>query len=163
MLLYAICHFMIKGHYAVKSILMKGTVMKRLVIVTIGAMLILPAAASAADMMREGQWEITSQTEMPGMPMKIPASTMTHCYSKEDVKDQKKVIARDDKCKVTDYKVSGNKVTWAMKCTGEAAGTYTGETVFGKDSYNSIMKMNAQGHKMTVKVKAKRLGDCPKK
>lgn len=137
--------------------------MKRTAIFVLGALLLLSPSVFAADSIREGYWEITSQTEMPGMPMKIPANTIKHCYSKEDVKDQKKVIAREKNCTLTDYRVVGNKVTWAMKCTGQNAGTFTGETVFSADAYNSIMKMKSQGHNMTVKVKGKRVGECPKK
>jgi hypothetical protein len=123
--------------------------------------LALPAAALAADGMREGLWEITSSMEMPGMPVKMKPTVMKRCYSKADVADRKKVIAsRDKNCTVTDMKHSGNKVNWTMKCTGQNAGTMTGETVFSDDSYASVMKMNTQGHKMTMKVKGKRLGNC---
>jgi hypothetical protein len=137
--------------------------MKRTAIVVAGILLLSAGYVSAADPIREGYWEVTSQTEMPGMPMKLPASTIKHCYTKEDVKDHKSVINRDKNCTLTDYKVSGNKVTWTMKCTGESAGTFSGETVFSADAYHSTMKMNAQGHTMTVKVKGKRIGECPKK
>lgn len=137
--------------------------MKRISVFVLGAIALLSTGAFAADSIREGYWEVTSQTEMPGMPMKIPASTIKHCYTKEDVKDQKKVIAREKNCTLTDYKVAGNKVTWAMKCTGQNAGTFNGETIFSQDSYASVMKMKSQGHNMTVKVKGKRVGECPKK
>ena len=137
--------------------------MKRGICAVVGVMLLLPTVVCAADSIRDGYWEVTSQSEMPGMPMKIPASTVKHCYTKEDVKDQKKVIAREKNCTLTDYKVVGNKVTWAMKCTGENAGTFNGETIFSADAYTSVMKMKTQGHNMTVKVKGKRIGDCPKK
>jgi len=137
--------------------------MKRIVCAVLGAVLLVSTGAFAADSIREGYWEVTSQTEMPGMPMKIPASTIKHCYTKEDVKDQKKVIAREKNCTLTDYRVAGNKVIWAMKCTGQNAGTFNGETIFSQDSYASTMKMKSQGHNMTVKVKGKRIGECPKK
>jgi hypothetical protein len=137
--------------------------MKSTAVFVLGAVVLVSTAAVAADSIREGYWEITSQTEMPGMPMKIPANTIKHCYSKEDVKDQKKVIARDKNCTMTDYKVVGNKVTWAMKCTGQSAGTFNGETIFSSDAYSSTMKMKSQGQNMTVKVKGKRIGECPKK
>jgi hypothetical protein len=58
-------------------------------------------------------------------------------------------------------KTSGNKVTWKMKCTGQSAGTMSGEMVMGKDSYESVMKIQSKETNMTTKVKAKRLGSCP--
>jgi hypothetical protein len=129
-------------------------------IVTLLCILLVPAISNAANSIREGLWELSSQVEMPGMPMKIPPTVIKHCYTKEQVKDQKTVINRDKNCTVTDLKTSGNKVSWAMKCTGKNAATMSGETVFGSDSYASVMHMKTEGHNMTTKVKGKRLGDC---
>lgn len=124
----------------------------------------LPSAIPAADGIREGLWEITSKMEMPGMPMAMPSTTVRHCYTKEDVKDQKKVINRDKNCTVTDLKSSGNKVSWKMTCTGKNAGKFSGETVFTGDSYDSVMNMQSdagKGRSMTMKAKGKRVGNCP--
>ncbi|RQW87946.1 MAG: DUF3617 family protein [Geobacter sp.] len=130
------------------------------VLVAVLVVLLVPAVSFAAKTMQEGLWEITTQMEMPGMPMKMPPTVMKHCYTKSDVSDQKKIISRDKNCTVTDLKTSANKVSWKMKCTGENAATMTGETVFNSDSYTSVMKMNSHGQKMTMKVKGKRLGNC---
>jgi hypothetical protein len=123
--------------------------------------LVLPATIFAADTMREGYWELITTMEMPGMPMKMEPTRMKHCYTKEDVKDQKKTISTDKNCTVTDLKQSGNKVTWKMKCTGQNAGVFSGETVYKGDAYDSNMKMETQGQTMKMHVKAKRLGNCP--
>jgi hypothetical protein len=123
--------------------------------------LVLPAAGFAADSMREGYWEMTTTMDMPGMPMQMPPTKTKHCYSKEDVKDQKKAITTDKNCTVTEFKQSGNKLSWKMKCTGQSAGDFSGETVFKSDSYDSTMKVQTQGQIMNMKVKAKRLGVCP--
>lgn len=135
--------------------------MKSRTVVTLLCILTVPIAASAAQPMRDGLWEIRSQVEMPGMPMKVPPTVVKHCYSKDEVRDQKRVIARDKNCTVTDLKTSGNRVSWAMKCTGEQAATMTGETQFAGDSYTSVMQMKSAGHAMTTNVKARRVGSCP--
>ena len=124
------------------------------------AVLLMPVVSLAAEAMRDGLWQMTTEMEMPGMPMKMPPTVMKHCYTKSDVADQKKIISSDKNCAVTDLKTSGNKVSWKMKCTGENAATMTGETVFGSDSYTSVMKMKSQGQDMTMKIKGKRLGNC---
>jgi len=123
--------------------------------------LALPVTGFAADTMRDGYWELTTTMDMPGMPVKMAPTKVKHCYTKEDVKDQKKTITTDKNCTVTDLKQSGNKVSWKMKCTGENAGVFSGETVFRGDAYDSTMKMQTQGQTMNMKVKAKRLGNCP--
>jgi hypothetical protein len=134
--------------------------MKKIVFVILFA-LVLPVTCFAADGMRDGYWELISTMEMPGMPMKMAPTKVKHCFSKEDVKDQKKTITTDKNCTVTDLKQSGNKVAWKMKCTGKNAGTFSGETVYKGDAYDSTMKMQSQGQTMNMKINAKRLGACP--
>ncbi|OGT99509.1 MAG: hypothetical protein A2X80_14090 [Geobacteraceae bacterium GWB2_52_12] len=134
--------------------------MKKIVIAVL-SILSFAASSFAADTMRDGYWELITTMEMPGMPMKMPPTKLKHCYSKDDVKDQKKTITTDKDCTVTDLKQSGNKVTWKMKCTGKNAGTFSGETVYRGDAYDSTMKMQTQGQTMNMKINAKRLGNCP--
>ena len=125
---------------------------------------VLPATVLAAGGIREGMWDITTRMEMPGMPMAMPPTTIRHCYTKEDVKDRKRMISRDKDCTVTDFRGTGNKVSWKMKCTGKHAGMFSGETVFSGDSYDSVMHMQSEagrGGSMTMKVKGKRVGNCP--
>jgi hypothetical protein len=134
--------------------------MKKAVITFLVA-LALPAVGFAAETMRDGYWELTTTMEIPGTPMKIPPSLTKHCYTKEDVKDQKKTIATNKDCTVTELNDSGNKVTWKMICTGQSAGESSGVTIFKGDSYETTMKMQTQGQVMEMNIKAKRLGDCP--
>jgi hypothetical protein len=137
--------------------------MKMKQLLTALVLVVLPMTVLAAEGIREGQWEITSTMEVPGMPMAMPPTTVKHCYTKEDVKDQKKMISREKDCTVTDFKHSGNKVTWKMKCTGKHAGVFSGETVFSGDSYESLMHMQSDAGdsgSMSIKVKGKRIGNC---
>lgn len=124
--------------------------------------LTIPALSSAAEVMRDGQWELTSTMEMPGMPMEMPPTKIKHCFTKEDVSDPKKTINTDKNCKVTEFKLTSSKATWKMKCTGEQSGTFSGETTYKKDSYTSNMKMESEGMTIKMQVKGKRIGDCPK-
>ena len=116
---------------------------------------------------REGQWEITVQMEMPGMPMKLPATKVTQCLTKEDLADPGKSAPKGPKdmnsdCQTSDYKVDGNKVTWTMECKGKDAMTGSGEIVFAADSYDGWMKMKTAGTEMTMTYTGQRLGDCTK-
>ncbi len=131
------------------------------IVITILLALVLPASGFAADTMRDGYWELVSTMDIPGMPVPMAPTTIKHCYTKEDVKDQKKTITTDKNCTVTDYKQTGNKATWKMKCTGRNAGEFSGETVYKGDAYDSTMKMQTPGRTMNMKVKARRLGNCP--
>ena len=126
--------------------------------------LFAPAVAFAAGAtMKEGLWEITSTMEMPGMPFQPPPSTYSHCYTREDLKDDAQVVPRQQgDCRVTDMKRAGARVTWKVVCTGDNKGTGTGEILFKGDSaYEGSMKFVMQEMSMTSHYTARRVGACP--
>ena len=126
----------------------------------------LSVSALAQSPRRDGRWEVKTEMEMPGMPMKMPAMTTTQCITKEQVEDPQRSVPQGrgtpNNCKVFDYKVSGNKVSWSMKCEGPEAMSGTGEITYGDNTYDGVMKMERQGQTMTMKYTGKRLGDCLK-
>jgi hypothetical protein len=126
----------------------------------------LSVAALAQSARRDGRWEVKTEMEMPGMPMKMPAMTTTQCITKEQAEDPQRSVPQGrgapNNCKVFDYKVTGNKVTWSMKCEGPEAMSGTGEITYGDNTYDGVMKMERQGQTMMMKYTGKRLGDCLK-
>ena len=158
----------------------------RVVVLGVAAVLVLAGAAGAADGIREGKWEFTSEMQMEGMPqmpalppgVKLPPgmsvsargntmrSTIVKCITKDDLvpaSDQK----TDNKCKTTKMERKGNTVAWStvctdkdMKMTGDGVATYTGAVM------DSTMTMTTQGQeqsmKQVVKTKGKYLGVCSK-
>jgi Protein of unknown function (DUF3617) len=136
----------------------------KLVWITVAVGLSVSALAQAPR--RDGRWEVKTEMEMPGMPMKMPAMTTTQCITKEQAEDPQRSVPQGrgapNNCKVSDYKVTGNKVTWSMKCEGPEAMSGTGEITYGENTYDGVMKMEREGQTMTMKYAGKRLGDCPK-
>jgi hypothetical protein len=127
---------------------------------------------------RDGNWEVTMEMDMPGMPqgMSMPPIKTTQCITPQEANDPSKAVpqrpagrggaANPNDCKVSDYKVEGNKVSWSMKCEGAQPMSGTGEFVYGADSYTGTMKMDmargGQPMAVTMKYTGKRLGDCTK-
>ncbi|MCX5865307.1 MAG: DUF3617 family protein [Deltaproteobacteria bacterium] len=158
----------------------------RVVVLGVAAVLVLAASVGAADAIREGKWEFTTEMQMEGMPqmpalppgVKLPPgmsvstrgntmrSTVVKCITKDDLvpgSDQK----TDNKCKTTKMERRGNTINWStvctegeMKMTGDGVATYTGEVM------DSTMTMTTQGQgqstKQVVKTKGKYLGVCGK-
>lgn len=121
----------------------------------------------------DGRWEVKSEMNMPGMSMKMPATTSTQCITKEEAADPQKQVppqgrggAANDSCKVSDYKIVGNKVTFNVKCDGPQPSTMAVAMVYGVDKYDGTMKMDmargGQPTSMTMNYTGKRLGDCTK-
>ena len=129
--------------------------------------LALSSPAFAQGPARDGRWEIVTEMDMPGMPMKMPAMKSTQCITKEQAADPSASVPqnpndKNNSCKVSDHKVAGNKVTWTMKCGAPNPMSGTGEITYAADSYDGWMKVTTAQGEMTMKYKAKRLGDCVK-
>jgi len=137
-------------------------------VVVIGGLLTAGVFLSAQGPRRDGRWEVKTEMDMPGMPVKMPAMTTTQCVTREDAENPLKAAPRgrggdQDKCSVSDYKVDGGRVTWSMKCEGKEPMTGTGDLLYTTDAYTGTMKMDRGGGQvMTMKYSGKRLGDCVK-
>lgn len=148
---------------------------RRIITFVFCALIVAPLLSQGQ--MKPGRWEVTTQMDMPGMPVKMPAMTQTRCVTPEQAKNPGDTVdpggrgRGNNNCKTSDYKVDGNKVTWKMACTGAEAMTGDGEMVFNGDSYAGKMTMTmpaqgagrgALGGPMTLLMSGKRIGECDK-
>src|SRR3990172_3705556 len=103
--------------------------------------MVLLAAMSPTSALAAGSdelWEMTTKMDMPGMPM--PAMTQTVCLRKgESYKPGK--VPHQKNCEMTDLKVSGNKTTWKMHCTGRDAMEARGGVKRGAERMHGTIKM----------------------
>lgn len=139
----------------------------RLVFGVLGACVLAVSSLVAQSPQREGRWEVTVQMEMANMPMKMPPMKHVQCITKKEIDDGSAVPrggpnpnSKNDSCKVSDYKVDGNKVTWKMACAPPQSMTGDGEMTFTGDSYDGIIRMTSERGPMMMKLSGKRLGDC---
>ena len=103
-------------------------------------------------------WEVSSQMNMPGMPAGMGAQKHQVCTEKGDAK--KAMSSRgSEKCKLTDFKQSGNKVTITMACPD---GTATIENTYNAahTEYNGTVKMTSKRGDMTMTMAGRKVGSC---
>jgi len=131
---------------------MKG---KSLLIVLVGVLFLHVGIASAGGDMN-GEWQINTTIQMPGMS--IPGGSFTHCMDGSGIPHQE---SPDQECKTLSRKVSGNTVTWHMTCTGpdgdvdmKGSSTYDGNSMIG-----SITMITGDGS-MTMQMQGRKLGAC---
>ncbi|HLX06864.1 MAG TPA: DUF3617 family protein [Thermoanaerobaculia bacterium] len=124
-------------------------------------------AAADHPNLKPGSWEITTAMEMEGMPPR-PGFTNTICIKPDQIKDSHAFAEtqqgqRGGKCKVSDLKFEGDKLSYSFACEH---GSGTTELAFGGTTYEGTIKITASGRgnsaPMTIiqHVKAKRTGDC---
>lgn len=123
-------------------------------------------SAQAAEMnLVDGKWETTMEVSMEGMPTKMPPMKTTQCITKKNAVpgDSEK---QHNNCKVIEQKISGNTVSWKVKCDNQGMTTLSdGEVTYNGTTYkgNMTTKMTGKdGKSQTTKVKmaGKRIGDC---
>ena len=117
--------------------------------------------AGSGPNMQEGEWEITTKVEMPGMPMNMPPVTHRQCLTKNDLFPQNSQPGNE--CKISNVKVSGDTVTWVMQCKGQGGETKgTGEITYSGTSFKGVIKMTVvqADMQMTSKINGLRMGNC---
>jgi len=131
-------------------------------IVIAGGVLAMAATPAAQAQGTDDLYEVTVKMEMAGMPMQMPAMTQRSCVKKGG--SDAESVPHQDNCKVTDAKRTGNKVTFAMVCTGRDAMTGKGEITYAGDAYNGTIrlrgKMEGQDMEMTQAIAGRRVGAC---
>ncbi|MBP2686299.1 MAG: lipoprotein [Deltaproteobacteria bacterium] len=141
---------------------MKNVARKTGILFALILLFVAGTAYSAGVDMKEGDWEISSETSMTmeGMSMPSMANKSTYCLTREDPVPKSE---QDKDCRIVKQKVVGNTVSWRMECK---KGEGEGEISYHGTTYNGFLKMKMveDGHAMNMNVKlaGKYLGPCPK-
>jgi hypothetical protein len=120
--------------------------------------------AQGASPMREGMWEVTTKLGIPGMEGAAPIKSQ-QCITAENIKDPVSTMPKMDSndCKLTNFKLSGDKATYTLTCTQPTEVTGNGEIKYsGSDSYTGTLTLNGGGMAIPLNYDAKRIGDCAK-
>jgi hypothetical protein len=142
--------------------------MLRNVFIALAIVVTLLLAAGASAEMKEGLWTITTQAEMKGMPMQMPATTMKQCITKKDMAPKPEKSEKGQECKIKDQKVTGDTVTYTTECkTAESTMTSNSKITYKGDSFdgttNTTIKTKGQPEmQMSSKMTGKYTGPCPK-
>lgn len=124
---------------------------------------LLLAFSANAQQIRNGKWEVTTRTIMPGVLTQLPAHKDIICV--DDSNKGKPPIAVHESCEFHDYKIIKNNASWQMKCKGELKMTGAGRIIFNGDRYtgSAIVKMKMhQSEPMEIDhiYSGKWIGDC---
>jgi len=147
--------------------------MKTTLLLALLALLALAAMPALAgdNPMKPGMWEITTQTEMPGMPYKMPPMTFKHCITpamlaRNNGLDEQK-SPPGTHCERSKMNISGNQAEWSLSCTGKT--NMSGHGTVTWDSANSYhgethLTMDMGGHtsNVTQTMQGRRIGECSK-
>lgn len=134
--------------------------MKKLLgVVIITSILVSLSWAGSKPDFKEGQWEVIVETEIPGMPMKMPPTTVSQCITQETMVPQNQQPGQQ--CELKDVKSSGNTVSWTSICdTPDGKVTGKGRVTYEKEKMNGSMDMQTQGMEMKLVFKGRYTGPC---
>jgi hypothetical protein len=142
--------------------------------------LLVPAASDAQFTIRPGEYEYEMEMDFgktggaeAGKAVLDAAGFQKNkrreCITPEDVKEKDfmKLMAaemEDANCKISDNKTAGNKLTFTTTCVEDGMRiTSTSEMTFGTDAFAGVTKGKDQdGRVFSMKVSAKRIGECGK-
>jgi hypothetical protein len=111
---------------------------------------------------RPGKYEVTLETEMPGLG-KAPPQKRQECVTPDRLKDwatftgQPEAQLNKQGCKVSDRKENGHTVTFTLTCDKSV---FFYEMTQGVDAYSGVAKGKMSGQDITMKMNGKRVGEC---
>jgi len=114
---------------------------------------------------KEGLWEIKSQSSITGMPMQMPAMTSEQCFTKQSMNPQN--ILQQNNCTMNNMEIQSNRVDWNMTCQQDGMTMQgSGNIQYQKTSFSGIFAMimsgSAQGAmNMQTKITGRYIGNCP--
>jgi len=135
-------------------------------VLTILVVIFTTTACTASPIVEDGEWEMTTQMEIPGVPKQagdqtygLPPMIHHQCLSNDMMVPTQERRNRD--CENMKQDISGNTVTWSMRCTSNGViSEMNGESVYKGNTMKGIMHMTTQGIQMTSHVTGKRIGPC---
>lgn len=134
----------------------------RFLIVPALALGLLATGAALAQAGSGNLYRVTTKMEVDGMPIQMPSRSIEVCGPKNQASE--KMVPADENCTVTDFRVVGNKSSYAMTCRGETPMTATGEfEQLGPDAYRGKMRMQTQGEDamtMNMSFEGKKIREC---
>lgn len=121
---------------------------------TIGVLVLAPVRADAPGVL----WQTSSQMVMEGLPFSPPPTSLKVCTPAVWTRPPP---GGDPTCVNTNFQRTGNKVTWAMQCSGDMPMTGTGEITFDTPgSYKGAITATAEGMTILIKLSGTKLGTC---
>ena len=123
-------------------------------------------AAFAAEMpdIQEGLWEISSEANIPGMPMQMPAMTMEQCFTKESMKPEN--ILQQNNCQMNNMDISNNRASWSMTCEQDGITMQgSGNIQYQKTQFSGTFDLTMSGApegamNMQTKLSGRYIGQC---
>ena len=124
------------------------------------AALVAAFAGGSAAAQEQGElWDTTSQAVVEGSNIEMPAITGKHC-AKKDWAEAPPAGDPSQHCQNTDFKRSGNKVTWNVVCENPPMSGSGALTFDSADSYSGFLDFNTGDRKMRIKMTGKKVGAC---
>lgn len=128
------------------------------------------ASFGAGVNMKEGKWETTVQMKMEGLPFPMPPITFktSQCLTQKDLVPN--TAGKNQSCKMTDQKISGDTITYKVTCaekdgstsTGEGKITYSGSSFQGTVKTTVTDKAGNTTSSSSMTLNGRRVGDCDK-
>ncbi|MCX5810093.1 MAG: DUF3617 family protein [Proteobacteria bacterium] len=141
--------------------------MVRKLIIT--AMLVLAWVSAGSAEIKEGLWEITTTSEMKGVPVQLPPSTLQQCITKKDLVPKSDLQGAGQDCRIKDEKVGSNTVSYVVECKDKDGNIIE---ISGKTNYRgnvfdgaatTTVKTKDQGTmQMTSTTLGRYIGPCAK-
>ncbi len=138
--------------------------MNRVILAMLSCFSLSTAFAQTPDI-QEGLWEVSTEVNIPGMPIKMSAVTMQQCFTKQNMQPEN--ILQKNNCQMDTMDIQDNLARWTMSCEQEGMIMQgSGNIQYQKTSFSGVFDMTMSGAAqgamtMQTKLTGRYIGKCP--
>jgi len=139
--------------------------MNRVILFALLCLTGLSAVFAQTPDIQEGLWEVSSEANIPGMPMQMPAVTMEQCFTKQSMKPEN--ILQQNNCQMDTMDIQNNSARWSMTCQQDGMTMQgSGKIQYQKTSFSGVFDMTMSGApqgamSIQTKLTGHYIGKCP--
>lgn len=114
---------------------------------------------------QEGLWEVRTEANIVGMPMKMPPMVQKQCITQQSMTPEN--ILKDHNCQVNNMDIQSNHVNFSMSCDQQGIVMQgSGQIQYQKTSFSGTfdLTMSSTGESpmgMHTEIKGRYVGKCP--
>ena len=131
----------------------------------LAVMVLVPLAARGGEL-DPGSWELSTTTNVQGMPGTLGPLVQTRCFTAADARDPSRILGPEAgaACEFSNQRDTGSEFTFDISCGGSNSLRGSGKARYGRDSIDAEIELGGnvagQNFASRSRIAGRRLGAC---
>jgi len=123
------------------------------------AFMSIDSTAAWGEEPQEGEWQLTSRTEVAGAAYAMPALSYSRCISRDMLIPAQELPGRH--CRLIDERLDGERYQWHLRCQGKGKEMdVRGEALYAGERVQASVRLVSGNMTRVSHIRGERIGPC---